>query len=104
MDNKPGGAERDIMEKRFTEIAERLREIEAKIKFLKAEQAKTSSILKELCDGETQSFNGYTYKLIERKGVIKYATIPELKDIDLEPYRADNSLYWKLNYDEQFEL
>lgn len=91
------------MEKKFIELAEKLRELQGKVKFLKGQASKYAAVLKEMCDGETTSFKGYTYMKIERKGSIKYALIPELKDLDLEPYRGDTIESWKLNYDEQFE-
>lgn len=34
---------------------------------------------------------------VERKGNVQYAKIPELKGLDLEPYRGKSSEYWKLS-------
>jgi len=34
---------------------------------------------------------------VERKGSVQYAKIPELKGIDLEPYRAKSSDYWRFS-------
>lgn len=91
------------MEKKFIELAEKLREIQSKVKFLKDQANKCTEVLKEICGDETTSFKGYTYMKIERKGSIKYALIPQLKDIDLEPYRGGMIVSWKLSYNEQFE-
>jgi putative phage-type endonuclease len=34
---------------------------------------------------------------VERKGAIDYKKVPELKDVDLEPYRKAASSYWRLS-------
>lgn len=34
---------------------------------------------------------------VERKGSVQYAKIPELKGLDLDPYRGKSSEYWKLS-------
>lgn len=34
---------------------------------------------------------------VERKGNVQYAKIPELKGLDLEPYRGNPSVFWKLS-------
>lgn len=34
---------------------------------------------------------------VERKGSVQYAKIPELKGVDVEPYRAAPSKFWKLS-------
>lgn len=99
---EPGGAERDKMEKRFLQIAEQLKEAQAKAKFFKREADKAAEQLKEMCGDQTTSFKGYTYQRIERAGSIKYNLIPELKKIDLEQYRGTKIISWRLKYEEQF--
>lgn len=34
---------------------------------------------------------------VERKGNVQYAKVPELKGVDLEPYRGKGSEYWRLS-------
>lgn len=34
---------------------------------------------------------------VERKGNVQYAKVPELKGVDLEPYRGKPSTFWKLS-------
>lgn len=34
---------------------------------------------------------------VDRKGSVQYAKIPELKGLDLDPYRGKSSEYWKLS-------
>jgi len=92
------------MEKQFTTTAEKLLEIQKKIKFLKIKEKEEAERLKSICGEETTSFNGYTYKNIERKGSIKYTLIPELKKINLEQYRSEPTSYWKLSFTEQFDM
>jgi hypothetical protein len=87
----------------FTERAKVLHDIQKKIKFLKQKEKEASEKLVGMCGDQTRAHNGYEYKMIERKGSIKYSLVPELKNVDLEPYRSEMVTYWKLNVTEQFE-
>jgi len=92
------------MKEKFTETAKQLRELQAKIRFLKKKADETAVRLKELCSNETTSLNGYTYKRIERVGNVDYYLIPELQGVDLDQYRKDIVVSWKLTYEEQFNI
>ena len=94
--------DRFIMEQ-FKESAQKMLEIQKKIKFLKEEENKLSVRLKIICDNETTSFAGFTFKKFDRLGPVKYKDIPELKSVDLDAYRAGMVTMWKLSYQEQFE-
>ena len=39
---------------------------------------------------------GRKITLCERKGNVQYSKVPELKGVDLEPYRGKDSSYWKV--------
>lgn len=91
------------MEKKFVELAEKLRVLQGKIKFLKEQVNKCTEVLKEICDNETTSFKGYTYTKTIRLGAIKYEDVEILKDIDLDPYRGAPVTSWRLSYQDQFD-
>ena len=40
--------------------------------------------------------NGFEFKFLSRPGSVKYKDIPELKDVDLDPYRGNTVSFWKL--------
>lgn len=41
--------------------------------------------------------NGRKLTHVERKGNVQYGKVPELKGVDLEPYRGKSSTFWKLS-------
>jgi len=88
----------------FLVAASYLKKIQGNIKYLKEVEKEASSKLRDLCGNESRRYNGYEYKMIERKGSVKYALIPELKNVDLEKYRSEMVTYWKLNFTEQFDV
>lgn len=88
----------------FTAQARELLDIKEKLKFLKKKEKELSVALQEVCEFKTTSHNGYTFKTIERIGIIKYSDIPELKDLDLEPYRGTPIVTWKLSFEKQFDI
>jgi len=87
----------------FTITARALLDIQEKIKYLEAKEKEISRKLKEICNNVTASEGGYTYKQFERKGAVMYAKIPELKLVDLEQYRNEPVIAWRLSYAKQFE-
>lgn len=65
-----------------------------------AAAARKKEILEELTQIAKERdaiIHGRKLTKIERKGSVQYAKIPELKGIDLEPYRGAPAEYWKLS-------
>jgi len=54
--------------------------------------------LKALCEAPSRGF-GCTISTVERKGSVDYKAIPELKGLDLEPYRKDSTTYQVIKHD-----
>jgi len=47
-----------------------------------------------LADGKKSNISGVLVYEVERKGTVDYKKIPELKDVDLEPFRKKSTKYW----------
>jgi len=94
----------DLIVTAFTAQSRELLDIKEKIKFLLRKEKELSGALQEVCEFQTTSHNGYTYKNIERIGIIKYSDIPELKGLNLEPYRGSPIVTWKLSFEKQFDI
>ena len=69
-----------------------------KIKTFEEEAEILQNKLIELCHGKPMKGNILKVSNITRKGSIDYKAIPELKGIDLEPYRQNSSSYWKIDF------
>ncbi len=62
--------------------------------------ARKKEVLAELVKSSKERdaiIHGRKLTKVERKGNIQYAKIPELKKLDLEPYRGKGSEYWRLS-------
>jgi len=92
------------MKEEFRNTAKILLQIKQKIKYLKKHELKTSMRLREICDNKTTSMDGYTYKKIDNRGLVMYAEIPELQRVNLDLYRGENVVSWKLSYQKQFPI
>jgi len=88
----------------WLETASDLLEIQNKIKYLKAKQQMQADKLKQLSGEEGMSLEGYKYVPIKRKGVVQYNDIPELMAVDLDQYRSDEIVSWKLSFTKQFNI
>lgn len=71
--------------------------LRAVIEDAEAERKSIMSRLIEAAKGRNAVIHGRKLTQIERKGNIQYAKVPELKGLDLEPYRASPSTFWKLS-------
>jgi hypothetical protein len=71
-----------------------------KMAVLKDAEADAEAAKAELLDAcGQQPFEGKGVKVeeIERKGVIEWTVIPELKNLNLEQYRKPSAKYWKIS-------
>jgi putative phage-type endonuclease len=76
---------------RWYKLAERLKEIKA----LQAEEELIKKQLIELANGRNAMGAGIKIAKCMRKGAVEYSKVPELKDVDLEPYRKKSIEYWR---------
>lgn len=87
----------------WVRVASQLKETTDKIAYLNQVKSKLSEELQILSDYKDSCGDGYEFKTINRIGTINYKDIPELKDIDLSPYRKEDTNYWKLNFKKQYK-
>jgi len=80
----------NVLAKEEEELKNRLKEIEAEKVCLQSE-------FNRLSEGKNAFGNRVKFKVVERKGIIDYKSIPEIKDLDLEPYRKESSSYFKVS-------
>ena len=85
-------------------LAEKLYETKAKIKHLAEIEADLERRLMIESNFEDKSLSGYSYKRVNIPGAIDYKSIPQLKNVNLEPFRKEGSSYWKLSFVKQFDI
>lgn len=76
--------------------AKQLWGIKQQIKELKKIEDMLTEELKAVANGKTTEFGDYIYTLKSRKGSVLYATIPELKGVNLDMYRGEDITYFEL--------
>lgn len=76
--------------------AKELYNIQQQKKSLESKEKTLAAQLKMIQKDEAMSFGGIRYFYEERLGTIDYASIPELKEINLEQYRKPIIKVWKL--------
>jgi len=88
------GAEWNELAKQFISVNERVKEKKQELKTLQEEESKVKEALIE-CSGGVSAIGGGV-KLLKSvcKGTIDYKSIPELKVMDLEPYRKEPIVKW----------
>jgi hypothetical protein len=81
----------------WLEVAEKTYILQKQIKELVEEEKMLLGQLKELSVFESSEYGDFRFQRIERIAPVKYSLIPELKNIDLSPYRASEPVVaWKL--------
>ena len=97
---EPPIAKGDVIERRdpaWYGKAAKWKEVKAKIAALEVEEKELREGLIELAGEESCIGYGVSATRYECKGRVDYTKIPELQDIDLDPYRSESKWTWRLS-------
>jgi putative phage-type endonuclease len=92
----PIATEYDIMRNRSAEwkrIVLQYQDAKKRKEDAEEEEKQLKNILIEMADGKKTEGGGIILDFVERKGAIEYSLVPELKDVDLEPFRKPSIKY-----------
>lgn len=81
-------------------VCNRFKQIQSQKKEIEEEETILRNEIIRLCDGNNCEGFGVRSKKVTKKGVIDYSKIEELKSIDIERYRKEETEYWKISIDE----
>ncbi len=84
--------------KKWVSLAEQAYKVSLLRKQCELKEKELYEQLKKLSKDQSSLGGGYAFSKIERKGNIDYSSIPVLKKIDLEKYRKESVVMWKLEY------
>lgn len=76
------------------ELARSYNETKQEIAELVEKQNELKSKLIQIADGKKSNISGILVYESERKGSVDYKKIPELKGVDLEPFRKKSTTFW----------
>jgi len=66
-----------------------------------AEIQGTKDLILAICQGKNVRGHGIKVRQCSRKGTIDYTKVPELQGVDLEKYRKEASVSWKVEIDKE---
>ena len=95
---EPALTEDDFIEQdeRWGKTAQMIYDIKSKIKDLTAEEKELTALIREMSQGKNSRGSGFRFSHHIRKGSVDYKSIPEIKSINLDPYRKSPSSIWQL--------
>jgi putative phage-type endonuclease len=96
----PKPTENDYTERndeQWLDLASEWKCVREGIKYLEKQEEEIRKKLIQLTGESNSRGAGISLSKITRKGNINYSIIPEIKNIDLEPYRRDSTYFWKIN-------
>lgn len=83
---------------RWSELALQLNSVKEQLKALKLYEEKIIEELQVLSEGKpSYDDNGFFYKPYEVKGLVDYKCIPQLHNVDLEPFRKPSNIVWRFS-------
>jgi hypothetical protein len=85
-----------IQDSTWEAVATDLYNLQVQIKALEAQQAATKLALISLSAGQNSEAGPLRFTYSERKGSVDYTKIPELLNVDVEPYRKPSVDVWIL--------
>lgn len=78
--------------------AQEVFDLQQKRKMLEEAEDMARNELKELT-GDVDSYGGgFKYESTIRRGSVDYSKIPQLKGVNIDIYRKENVIMWKLSY------
>ena len=92
----------DIESEAWNILSDEYKRLSNRIDEDKKRQEEIKDLLLEISSGKNAQGNGISLQKIERKGIIDFKLIPEIKNVDLEKFRKPGSSFWKIsevNYD-----
>lgn len=89
--------EREINTFHAQKLVQEWDELKTTIEDAEARKKEVLAELVQLSKERNAIIHGRKLTQVERKGNVQYAKIPELKGIDLEPYRGKSSQFWRLS-------
>lgn len=81
----------------WQELADRYKRTKEIIEQLEQEQEHNREVLIRMSGNNNTRGAGISVMQVRRKGNIDYARIPELKNVDLDRYRKESSLSWRIS-------
>ena len=82
---------------KWIELAQQAHEAKQMLKYYKAQEQKLVAQLKALSNNKDSIGGKYVFTMEERLGSVNYAEIPELTGVNLDMYRKDPVVCWKLS-------
>ena len=96
---EPADGELDLSaDLEWRQVALRYREVKVRLETATAEEHKLRGILESLATARRTYGCGVELLRSSRKGAVDYATIPELRGVDLEPYRKPPVPVVRINF------
>lgn len=86
----------DISSDAFSKLVQNYKLAKSKMKIAENDLETAEAELKKAANNRNVTGNGLKISQVFRKGNIDYSKIPQLKDVDLEPYRKAQSQYQKI--------
>jgi putative phage-type endonuclease len=84
-------------------LSEEYIRLDREIKENEKRKDEIKDLLLEISGAENAKGNGITLQKIERKGMINYQNIPELKTIDLEKFRKPSISFWQVREKKRYD-
>lgn len=81
----------------FDLLADQLYRVKQELKQYEALEKKLTEQLKDLCKNVSYMTESYAFVYIKRIGSVDYSKVPELKGVNLEPYRRAGTFAWTLS-------
>jgi hypothetical protein len=89
---------------KWLEIAQKTYKAKEKREYYTKLEKELQKELKSLSGNKSSEAGGYKFSCVKRKGSVDYAVIPELTNIDLEPYRKPQTESWILSFNKANKL
>lgn len=78
-------------------LVDEYKKLDAQSKEFELRKNEIKDLLVQISNSENASGHGISLQRIERKGIIPYSSIPQIKDMDLESFRKPSTFSWRIS-------
>jgi hypothetical protein len=88
---------KEMSSQNWKSLADEYKKMDAQSKECERRKDEIKDLLMQISNSENATGHGISLQRIERKGIIPYSSIPQIKEMDLESFRKPSTYSWRIS-------
>ncbi len=88
---------KEMSSQNWKSLADEYKKLDSQSKECERRKDEIKDLLMQISNSENATGHGISLQRIERKGIIPYSSIPQIKEMDLEGFRKPSTFSWRIS-------